>query len=102
MAQPSFPGRGAYSGRMPDRPGPSSSQPQFGQSAPGFGRQLQYVQQQQPQTYSQYGTGPGYAGGRGQAQAQTGGIGMGVGPEKETNVVNELTEEQRDEIDEAV
>lgn len=110
MSQPPapFPTRSAYSSKLPDRSAPSSqynnlniqsSQPQFGQSAPGFGRQGQFLQPlQQPAygAYSQYASVGGLGSARGQTQA------MGMGTEKESNLLNDLSDEQREEINEAV
>lgn len=102
MAQP-YPVRNAFQSRIADRTVPSSSQAQFGQSAPGpaFNRQAPFARpSQQPayNSYSQYAPGTGYGIGRGQTQPPLRAV--GTVQEHEDEFV--LTDEQRDEINEAV
>lgn len=91
QANPSFPGRNVYSSssKLPDR---TALKP--GTSVP-------------PQTYSQstFGRQPGQPYQFGQStvtQQQHGALGGRQSMEKESNALSELSEEQRDEINEAV
>ena len=98
QGHPAFPGRSTYvpSGKLPDRMG-LNNPPPFGSSA------LPRRPDQQAPQYAQGPLGP-------QQQIQGGGGGRGhqhqqhqqSGAEKEPNPLNELSEEQREEINEAV
>lgn len=101
QGHPSFPPRATFSSKIPDRASSSlHSQPQqlFGQSAPAFARRGEA----QPPNYGGYNNVPAQQPQPQPTYTATGPAGFRPYPEKDTNVLQELSDEQKAEVNEAV
>ena len=102
QGHPSFPPRAGFSTKVPDRTASSlHTQPQqtFGQSAPTFPRR---AEQPQGANYGAYSNAPPPASQQQQYTTTAGPSGYRPYPEKDSNVLHELSDEQKAEINEAV
>ncbi|KAK5943933.1 Calcium-binding component of the spindle pole body (SPB) half-bridge [Knufia obscura] len=101
QGHPSFPPRAGFSTKLPDRTASSlHTQPQqtFGQSAPSFPRR---AEQSQGANYGAYSNAPPPPSQQQQYNTTAGPSGFKPYTEKDSNVLHELSNEQRAEINEA-
>ena len=98
QGHPSFPPRAGFSTKLPDRTAPSQT---FGQSAPTFARR---VEQSQSTNYGGYSNAQPPPPQQQQYPTTTtaGPSGFRPYPEKDSNILHELSDEQKAEINEAV